>query len=58
MGEVGKDFWRSFCAIPTLEQVTQDHVQIAFEYLQGGGLQNFPGHRDFICVSAFAEIIM
>ena len=41
--EVGKDLWRSSGPTPLLEQghlelVAQDHIQMAFEYLQGGRL--------------------
>jgi len=44
MVEVGRDLWRSSCPTHLLKQghletVTQDHVQTAFEYLQGGRLQ-------------------
>jgi len=44
--EVGRDLWRS--PIPTpllkqshLEQAAHDHVQMAFEYLQGWRLHSF-----------------
>lgn len=45
MVEIGKDLWRSSGLIPLLkqghpEQVAQDHVQVAFKYLQGGRLHN------------------
>jgi len=46
--EVGRELWRS--SGPTsllnqgcLEPVAQDHVQVAFEYLQGWTLCNLPG---------------
>jgi len=48
MVDIGRDLWRSFG--PTallkqghLEQVAQDHVQMAFEYLQAGRIHNLPG---------------
>jgi len=49
MVEVGRDHCRSSCPTALLRQghleepVTQDHVQIAFEYLQGGRLHNQSG---------------
>lgn len=50
MAGVKRDLWRS--PSPTtllkqgsLEQVAQNHVQIAFEYLQGWKLQNLPGQH-------------
>jgi len=38
--EVGRDLWRSSGPIPRLkqghlDQAAQDHIQMAFEYLQG-----------------------
>jgi len=46
--EVGSDLWRSSCATyllmqSHLEVVAKDHVQIAFEYLQGWRLHNKSG---------------
>ncbi|KAK4810494.1 hypothetical protein QYF61_004274, partial [Mycteria americana] len=48
MVEVGRDLWRSsgptpLCQQGHLEPVAQDHVQTAFEHLQGGRLHNLPG---------------
>lgn len=48
MVEVGRDLWRSSCPALLLKQghlepVAQDHVQMAFEYLQGWRLDNFSG---------------
>ena len=48
MVEVGGDLWRSSGPTPLLQQshlkpVVQDHVQMAFEYLQGGRLHNLSG---------------
>ena len=48
MVEVGRDLWRSSCLAPLLKQghlelVAQDHVQMVFEYLQGGRLHNPSG---------------
>jgi len=48
MVEVGRHLWRSAGPTPLLKQgclelVVQDHVQTAFEYLQGGRLHNLPG---------------
>ncbi|KAK4806816.1 hypothetical protein QYF61_005612 [Mycteria americana] len=48
MVEVGRDLWRLSCTTPLLKQgylepVAQDHVQTAFEYLQGGRLHNLSG---------------
>jgi len=48
MTEVGRDLWRSSCPTPLLkqkhlQQIAQDDVQLAFEYLQGRKLHNLPG---------------
>lgn len=45
---VGRDMWRSPGPTPLfkrghLEQVTQDQVRVAFDYLQGGRLHNISG---------------
>ena len=48
MAEVGRGLWRSpgpMCLLKQglLEWVTQDHVQMAFEYLQGWRLHSLIG---------------
>ena len=48
MVEAGRDLWRSSGPTPLLKQghlgqVASDHVQIAFEYLQGWRLHNLSG---------------
>jgi len=48
MVEVGRVLWRSPCLTPLfkwgpLQTVGQDHVQMAFEYLQGGRLHHLSG---------------
>jgi len=48
MAEVGRDLWRSSGPSPLLkqdhlEQVAQDHVQMASEYLQGWRLHSLFG---------------
>lgn len=45
MTDVGRDPWRSACAIlfmkeGHIEQVVQDHIQMCFEYLLGWNLHN------------------
>lgn len=61
--EVGRDFWKS--SGPTfllkkghLEQVAQDHVQVAFEDLQGGRLHNHSGQTvPVLCHSHSKEVL-
>ena len=48
MAEVGRDLWRSSAPTTLLKQghlqlVAQDHVQTAFEYLQGWRIHNLSG---------------
>ena len=48
MGETGGDLWRSSGPTPVLkqghlEQVAQDCIQMAFQYLQGWRLHNLSG---------------
>jgi len=45
---VGRDLWRSSCPTPLLKQdhlewLAQDHVQMAYQYLQGWRLLNLSG---------------
>ena len=52
--EVRTGLWRSSGPTPLLKQdhlepVAQDHIQVAFEYLQGRRVHNVPGQR---CASA------
>lgn len=47
MAEAGRQFWSSSGPTHLLrlpELVAQDHVQTAFEYVQGGRLYNLPGY--------------
>jgi len=46
--QIGRDLWRTPGPSPLLKQghlelLVQDHVQTAFEYLQGWRFHNFPG---------------
>jgi len=48
MVKVGSDLWSWSCSTPLLKhghlkQVAQDHVQMAFEYLQGWRFQSLCG---------------
>lgn len=48
MPEFGRDLWKLYGQTPLLkpghfELVSQDHIQMAFEYLQRGSLHNLLG---------------